>query len=563
MKRLWIFSTLCIVALVTGLLIFASDSNSINSGDMAEKNDDTSISSQDVTSIDDTITASPDGTLDNNNDFACNLFRAIYEKKGRGKSTIVSPISVGFLLGMLHEGADGETRRQINHVLGLGWSVKEINEYFKKIMDQAPNVDPTVTVKTANSIFVVSGYSLIPQYKVDMQNYYNALADAVDYSGASIVEKINNWCKKNTDGMIQELLKKDELNSNRVMYLLNAVYFKASWTEKFDPNETRDRHFTKLDGTTVKLPMMHLKTKAVYGKNDLCKMLRLHYGNGGYSMVVMLPNEGKAIGDIIKSLSAKSMELQLQQMRSTEVDILLPRFTTVSETYLEKALSSMGMPRAFGNLAEFPNMIQDYSDDLYVSMMKQKAKIEVNEEGTKAAAVTVVEMSEKSAMPSHREYVEFHATRPFVYFIIENSTGTIYFMGTYCGEEGKQVEIQGRNDNSSNEIYSSVEQMPLFPGGEVALVKYLDSHIQYPPEAKNNNIQGRVVVQFVVDKTGNVGEVKVVRSVAKDLDKEAVRIVKSLPKFTPARQNGQAVAVWYTLPVTFKLPEKGGMIVNR
>lgn len=563
MKRLWIFSTLCIVALVTGILIFASDSNPFNSSDMVEKNDDTSIASQDVTPIDDTITASPDGTLDNNNDFACNLFRAIYEKKGRGKSTIVSPISVGFLLGMLHEGADGETRRQINHVLGLGWSVKEINEYFKKIMDQAPNVDPTVTVKTANSIFVVSGYSLIPQYKVDMQNYYNALADAVDYSGASIVEKINNWCKKNTDGMIQELLKKDELNSNRVMYLLNAVYFKASWTEKFDPNETRDRHFTKLDGTTVKLPMMHLKTKAAYGKNDLCKMLRLHYGNGGYSMVVMLPNEGKAIGDIIKSLSAKSMEVQLQQMRSTEVDILMPRFTTVSETYLEKALSSMGMPRAFGNLAEFPNMVQGHSDDLYVSMMKQKAKIEINEEGTKAAAVTVVEMSEKSAMPSHREYVEFHATRPFVYFIIENSTGTIYFMGTYCGEEGKQVEIQGRNDNSSNEIYSSVEQMPLFPGGEAALVKYLDSHIQYPPEAKNNNIQGRVVVQFVVDKTGNVGEVKVVRSVAKDLDKEAVRIVKSLPKFTPARQNGQAVAVWYTLPVTFKLPEKGRMIVNR
>ena len=555
MKRLWIFSTLCIVALVTGILIFASDSNPFNSGDMVEKNDDTSIASQDVTPIDDTITASTAGTLDNNNDFACNLFRTIYEREGRGKSTIVSPISVGFLLGMLHDGADGETRRQINHVLGLGWSVKEINEYFKKIMDQAPNVDPTVTVKTANSIFVVSGNSLVPQYKTDMQNYYNALADAVDYNGASIVEKINNWCKKKTDGMIPELLKEGELNTNRVMYLLNAVYFKASWTEKFNPNETRDRHFTKLDGTTVKLPMMHLKTKAVYGKNDLCKMLRLHYGNGGYSMVVMLPNEGKAIGDIIKSLSAKSMEMQLQQMRSTEVDILLPRFTTVSETYLEKALSSMGMPRAFGNLAEFPNMVQDHSDDLYVSMMKQKAKIEVNEEGTKAAAVTVVEMSEKSAMPSHREYVEFHATRPFVYFIIENSTGTIYFMGTYCGEEGKQVEIQGRNDNSSNEIYSSVEQMPQFPGGEAALMKYLQENVKYPPKAAKDSIQGRVVVKFVVDSLGYVGVVRVVRSVSKDLDAEAVRVVKTLPRFAPGRMFGKAVNVWYTLPVTFKLQD--------
>ena len=103
------------------------------------------------------------------------------------------------------------------------------------------------------------------------------------------------------------------------------------------------------------------------------------------------------------------------------------------------------------------------------------------------------------------------------------------------------------------EIFRSVEQMPQFPGGEAALMKYLQSHINYPPMAAENNVQGRVVVQFVVDKTGKVGEVKVVRSVDKDLDKEAVRVCKSLPKFTPGRQNGQAVSVWYTLPVTFKL----------
>ena len=103
------------------------------------------------------------------------------------------------------------------------------------------------------------------------------------------------------------------------------------------------------------------------------------------------------------------------------------------------------------------------------------------------------------------------------------------------------------------EVFRSVEQMPQFPGGEQALMKYLQSHINYPPMAAENNVQGRVVVQFVVDKTGKVGEVKVVRSVDKDLDKEAVRVCKSLPKFTPGRQNGQAVSVWYTLPVTFKL----------
>ena len=110
-----------------------------------------------------------------------------------------------------------------------------------------------------------------------------------------------------------------------------------------------------------------------------------------------------------------------------------------------------------------------------------------------------------------------------------------------------------KKEEKKEEIFRSVEQMPQFPGGEAALMKYLQSHINYPPMAAENNVQGRVVVQFVVDKTGKVGEVKVVRSVDKDLDKEAVRVCKSLPKFTPGRQNGQAVSVWYTLPVTFKL----------
>ena len=115
------------------------------------------------------------------------------------------------------------------------------------------------------------------------------------------------------------------------------------------------------------------------------------------------------------------------------------------------------------------------------------------------------------------------------------------------------VEPKVEPEAKPEQIFQSVEQMPQFPGGEAALLKYLASHINYPPMAAENNIQGRVIVQFVVDKTGRVGEVKLVRTVDKDLDNEAVRVCKSLPKFTPGRQNGQPVSVWYTLPVTFKL----------
>ena len=558
MKRYWIISTLCIVVLMTGILVLASDRNLFNSGELTEKKDNTSIESQDEMPDNNSSASSLSETSVDNIDFACNLFRTINKQMGGGKSMIVSPLSVGYLLGMLHEGADGETRRQINKILGLGGSVQEINEHFKKMMDEAANVDSTVTVKTANSIFVVSGASLQPKYRDDMQNYYNAFADAISYNESGILNNINDWCKKNTDGMIPELLKEGELDPNRVMYLLNAVYFKASWTDKFDPEETRDRHFTKRDGTTIKLPMMHLKTKAAYANYEQFKMLRLPYGNKSYSMYVLLPNKGKTIDDIIRNMSAQKMKEWQSQMMTEDVDILMPRFTTESETQLGGILSSMGMPRAFGDRAEFPNMLKGHQDNLYVSMMKQKAKIELSEEGTRAAAVTIAEMSLKCAMPSPPEYVEFHATRPFVYYIVDNSTGAIYFMGTYCGEGGVKVNVQGRKkNNSTDEIFKSVEQMPQFPGGDAALMEYLDSHIQYPPEAAKNNIQGRVILQFVVDKTGKVGEVKVVRSVDKDLDKEAVRLIKTLPKFIPGRQNGQAVAVWYTLPVTFKLSEKG------
>ena len=501
---------------------------------------------------------------DNNNDFACKLFRTINkQKKG---STIVSPISVSYVLGMLNEGADGETRRQITDVLGLGDSVQEINEYFKKMMGDAQSVDPSVKLKNANCIYCKLGKSINPKYKADMQNYYGANVEAINFNSSNIVDKINSWSKAHTDGMIPKLLKKDELKPRAVMYLLNAIYFKASWTDQFDPESTRDLDFITLDGKTVKRPMMHRRGIVAYGKNDLCKMLCLPYGNKAYRMVVLLPNEGKTTDDIIRNLSAQKLKEWQSQMRTEEVDVLMPRFTTESETHLKNILSSMGMPLAFGGNAEFPNMIQ--KEGLSVSMMKQKAKIEVNEEGAEAAAVTI---AETISFGMH-DYEYFYATRPFVYYIMEKSTGAIYFMGIYCFDDtGEPVTIKEpheerkpvfdltveRPKRSEDKIFKSVEQMPQFPGGDAALMEYIESHIQYPPTYAEIHVQGKVVVQFVVDKTGEIGEVKVVRSVDKDLDDEAVRVVKTLPKFIPGRQNGQAVSVWYTLPVTFKLKGAG------
>jgi serpin B len=562
MKRSWILGTLAAVVVLTCLLALGRHNNDLNAEESSLKEEvTTTASQQDEQSDNDTLTISQDELLDNNNDFACNLFRTIYEQKQGDGSIVVSPISVSYVLGMLNEGASGKTRQQITDVLELNGSAQQINEYFKTMIHKVSRADSNITVQLANCIDVNSamGISLIPQYKADMQQYYDAQIDALDFTQRSSLDKINNWCNKHTGGMIPAAV--DRLDPDAVLYLLNAIYFKAKWTEKFNPEETRYMNFTKQNGTTVKHKMMYRQTRTLYGKNEMCQMLYLPYGNKDFGMYILLPVKGKTTADIIQGLSAQGLKRQLNGMKDENVDILIPRFSTSSETTLNHVLSAMGMPLVFTPRAELPNMAQG-EKDLYVSFIDQKTKIEVNEEGTEGAARTLLRALKGDESP---KIVDFHVTRPFVYLIIEKHSGAIFFMGTYCGEEGVKNDNFVKSDRVQKEpivlphtlkedIYRSAEQMPQFPGGEAALMKYIQTHIKYPPTAAKNHVQGRVIVQFVVRKDGGVSVVHVVRSVDKDLDREAVRVCKTLPKFTPGRQNGKVVDVWYTVPVAFKLP---------
>ena len=563
MKRSWILGTLAAVVVLTCLLALGHHNNDLNAGESSVKEEIiTTASQQDKQPDNDTLTISQDELLDNNNDFACNLFRTINKnRKLSDGSIVVSPISVSYVLGMLNEGASGKTRQQITDVLALSGSAQKINEYFKTMIRKVSRADSNVTLQLANCIDVNSamGISLIPQYKADMQQYYDAQIDALDFTKRSSLDKINNWCNKHTGGMIPTAV--DRLEPDAVMYLLNAIYFKANWTEKFDPEDTHYMHFRKQNGTAVKHKMMYRQTCTLYGKNEMCQMLYLPYGNKDFGMYILLPVKGKTTADIIQRLSARELEQQLKGMKDENVDILIPRFSTSSETTLNHVLSAMGMPLAFTSRAELTNMAQG-EKDLYVSLIEQRTKIEVNEKGTEGTARTLLRALKGDEPP---KIVDFHATRPFVYLIIEKHSGAIFFMGTYCGEEGVKNDNFVKSDRVQKEpivlphtlkedIYRSAEQMPQFPGGEAALMKYIQTHIKYPPTAAKNHVQGRVIVQFVVRKDGGVSVVHVVRSVDKDLDREAVRVCKTLPKFTPGRQNGKVVDVWYTVPVTFKLP---------
>ena len=369
---------------------------------------------------------------DNNNEFAWRLFQTVQELKG-DSSTVLSPISVTYLLGMLNAGAAGTTRDEITSVLGFGNDPQAVNEYCKKMIDEAPNVDPAATVKIANSIYVNSakGLSLLKQYVNDMKNYYSAQIDALDFTKSGALDKINKWCSNNTNGMIPSIL--DKINPDGAMYLLNAIYFNADWTEKFDKNDTRNSSFTLPDGSVVTRELMHRKAIAQGCESELCSMLRIPFGSGGYSMYVMLPAEGKTASDLIRDMSQQALTEHLNAINMTahEVDILMPLFEIVSDIDLKKVLEPMGIQSAFTPFADFSNMS---NTSLCVTMMKQKAKIEVNEDGAKASAVSIASVDCTAPGPIHYDKTEFHANRPFLYFILEETTRSIFFIGAYYGK---------------------------------------------------------------------------------------------------------------------------------
>lgn len=381
--------------------------------------------------------------VNKNADFSFNLFRTISQMPEGKKSSIVSPISVTYVMGMLNDGAAGKTAKEITSVLGFGeGDSKAVNEFCQKLIEGAPKTDPSVTLEIANTVIANKHHDVKfeSQYEKDMKNYYSAEMNRLDFSKKTeTLKQINGWCNKKTHGMIPQILNEQELKADALLLLMNAIYFKATWTEKFDKKNTRNDTFTTESGQQKTMPMMHRKAKAIYSENDVCSMLNLPYGSGDkWAMKILLPKEGKTVDDIICSLNTETWRQLGSEGWHPVVDIDIPRFSTAFETDLTKPLSAMGAPSMFTqNVAEFPNICSNFKNNLYVGLMKQKAAIEVTEEGTKASAVTIAEIECTANMSGPQEKpmnVDFHANRPFVYVIHEYSSGVIFFLGTYRGE---------------------------------------------------------------------------------------------------------------------------------
>ena len=358
--------------------------------------------------------------IESNNDFAFNLFR-----KARGdKSKIISPLSITFALGMLNNAADGQTLKEINETLGFGEAGADgINAFCQKMLRESNDLDAKTKALIANTIFVNEGlgYRLQEGFIDKANTYYNAEPQSRDFADGETMDVINQWANDHTMGMIPKVLDEDSFDPNVVSYLLNALYFKGMWSDPFDKDLTQNEPF----GGGEEVPMMHkMGTDFQYTENDLYQAIRLPYGNGAYRMDIFLPREDKTVGEVLETLNGSNWQFKGVWK---EVDLKLPRFETETFQPLVDTMKDLGMPSAFTLAAEFPWFC---NTPVYISNMFQSAKIKLDEEGTEAAAVTVIEVGE-SGMPE--EMKRFHANHPFLYIISEQSTGAIFFIGQYSG----------------------------------------------------------------------------------------------------------------------------------
>jgi serpin B len=398
------------------------------------------------------LTTDQQGLVVSNNNFAFNLFR----KARKDENMILSPLSITYALGMLNNGAAGETLQQINTVLGFGDAGADaINDFCRKMLSEAPVLDELTKVMISNTIFfnAAKGYVLKDAFVEKANQYYDAVPESRDFGDGQTLDVINKWANDHTEGMIPQILKEDEFDADAVSYLLNALYFKGTWTLKFDKAETKTEQFGQEE-----VPMMHLENNLMYKDDKDCQVLALPYGNGAYQMTILLPHEGKTVNEVLQGMTAEKWK-QYKWMDEAVVDVKLPRFESMTELNLNDIMSALGMPNAFVyGIAEFPNFCSQ--EDIYISLMKQVAKIEVNEAGTEAAAVTIIGVKE-SAGPEEPLHVKFHANRPFLYIISEQSTGSIFFIGQYMGnQKGDPAGItpSSLDTPSSTKIYNLAGQ---------------------------------------------------------------------------------------------------------
>jgi len=366
--------------------------------------------------------------VDDNNQFALNLMRET--SKDYTGNMVISPLSVAYMLGMLNDGARGSTSQEIKHALCFdGHDTKSINEFFGNLMTNAPQIDEQVELGIANMLLSnkATEAEFGGQFAANMRGYYQAGVECMDFSKADeVIDHVNDWCNKTTKGMIPDILDYSGINSTDFAILLNSVYFKAQWLYGFEEINTMQQDFTTADGKKVKVPMMAQISPFDYYEDEAIQAVRLPYRDDKYCMtLLLLTNEKMSIDELLGTLSAERWKQLTTNMQLENVILQIPRFETSTEQNLTHPLMAMGVKAAFSRSdADFSAMMKDPSIPLFISLMKQKTRIEVDEKGTMASSVTV-----STVTSGRRPDTEFLANRPFLFAITEKNSNLIFFIG--------------------------------------------------------------------------------------------------------------------------------------
>lgn len=345
------------------------------------------------------------------------------------KSIVTSPLSIACLLSIINKGAAGKTRMEISKMLGCTPGMA--NSFYRKMIPFLTDSQYGSKFNMANALFVDPHFHMKGDFKLEAGVNSGAfVGQGVDVKN---VKEVNDWCARQTNGMIPSMMDSQPVGASFVG--LNAACFESLWEADFDVEETEDDYFTNEDGKKKKMPMMHQERAFPYAKGKNFSVMSMPYkGEVKYAISFLLPDEGYKLHQVLGRLNEERWQNIQRKMTGYIVDVKLPRFKTNTDIQLIPVMKELGMQSAFdSNLADFRNVA--YASNTYLSEMKQKSAIELNEKGTKAAVVTmedvVVGYGGKRRKNKH---CDFHATRPFAYIISEVSTGTIIFVGTYYGE---------------------------------------------------------------------------------------------------------------------------------
>jgi len=360
-----------------------------------------------------------------NTRFGFKLFAEVL-KADRSRNIFISPSSLAQALAMTYNGASGETQQVMAQALELkGISLEEINSENAALKALLANPEPQVQLATANSLWANKNYHFEPGFRALIQEFYQAQLTTLDFSDRRSQDTINNWVKQNTQGKIDKIV--DGLRADDVLFLINAIYFKGSWTNKFDKQQTTQLPFHLASGQQKPIMMMSQTGKYKYYENPDFQAVKLPYGNGRISLEVYLPKQINGLSGFEKNLNAENWEKWQSQFSPKAGYIRIPRLSMDYEIELKKTLTALGMGQAFSSQANFERM----GKNIAISEVKHKTFVDVNEEGTEAAAVTSTRMVTLSApMPTREAPFRLIVDRPFFCAIRDQKTGSVLFMGS-------------------------------------------------------------------------------------------------------------------------------------